>query len=73
MESTLYDALQNLSRVGILFIDLDHFKEINDLLGHHAGDELLQNYAQMLMEILPDTCLVARLGGDEFAIIQSNI
>ena len=73
MESTLYDALQNLSRVGILFIDLDHFKEINDLLGHHAGDELLQNYAQMLMEMLPDTCLVARLGGDEFAILFRHL
>ena len=69
MESALSEALQNLSRVGILFIDLDHFKEINDLLGHHAGDELLQNYAQLLMELLPDTCLVARLGGDEFAIL----
>lgn len=73
LETTLSEALQKLSRVGILFIDLDHFKEINDLLGHHAGDELLQNYAQALMDLLPDSCLVARLGGDEFAILFKQL
>lgn len=53
----------------LLFIDLDDFKDINDTLGHQAGDELLQNIAILLQEQVRETDILARLGGDEFAIL----
>lgn len=73
LEAALTGALQNLSRVGVLLIDLDHFKDVNDLLGHHAGDRLLKSYADQLRAFLPESCLIARLGGDEFAVLFESL
>jgi diguanylate cyclase (GGDEF)-like protein/PAS domain S-box-containing protein len=56
-------------RVGVLFIDLDRFKNVNDTLGHRIGDELLKAVTQALAGALRETDLLARLGGDEFMVI----
>ena len=55
----------------VFYIDLDHFKDVNDTLGHHIGDELILKVTQRLSRVMRSDDLVARLGGDEFAIITS--
>ncbi|NKB16403.1 MAG: EAL domain-containing protein [Sphingomonadales bacterium] len=55
--------------VGLMYLDLDHFKSINDTLGHPVGDQLLQQVARRLSETVGRTGMVARLGGDEFAVL----
>jgi diguanylate cyclase (GGDEF)-like protein/PAS domain S-box-containing protein len=68
------EALEQLSpssgAFSILLLDLDHFKRVNDSLGHPLGDTLLKSVAQRLQEAVESTGLVARFGGDEFAILQ---
>ena len=59
--------------VAILFLDLDRFKNVNDSMGHSAGDVLLQQAAKRMKSTLRDTDTIARIGGDEFTIILSNI
>ena len=56
----------------LLLIDLDHFKTINDSLGHDIGDVLLQNVVQRIKDVIPENTMVARLGGDEFVITGNN-
>ena len=55
--------------VVVVLIDLDRFKEVNDTLGHHMGDEVLRDVGARLHNALPDGATIARLGGDEFAIV----
>ena len=59
-------------RVGVLFIDLDRFKNVNDTLGHRIGDELLKGVTKALSTALRETDLLARLGGDEFMVIVED-
>ena len=54
----------------LAYLDLDNFKEVNDTLGHHAGDRVLQEVAGMLSRVIRATDVVGRLGGDEFAILM---
>ena len=57
---------------GVMLLDLDRFKEINDTLGHHFGDEMLRDLGPRLGEVIGPDGLVARLGGDEFAVLPGE-
>ncbi|HLO77657.1 MAG TPA: diguanylate cyclase, partial [Magnetospirillum sp.] len=73
LRSALLQAKRTDHRVGLMFLDLDKFKDINDTLGHHVGDLLLKAVAKRLRRCVRETDTVARLGGDEFAIILTNL
>lgn len=68
-QSALHTAQRNASSVAIVFLDLDHFKNVNDSLGHRVGDELLVALATRLKNAVRDQDTVSRLGGDEFILV----
>ena len=70
METALARLATSGESLAVLCIDLDHFKDVNDTLGHPAGDALLRAVAGRLRNCIRDSDVVARLGGDEFAILQ---
>ena len=73
LERALSGARRKQSQVGLMFLDLDHFKWINDTLGHDAGDTVLVQAAARLQACVREQDTVARLGGDEFAIVLEGL
>ncbi len=73
LTQALEKAKRDNSRLALLFIDLDHFKEINDSLGHATGDEILKTVTSRLKVVTRDKDTVARLGGDEFTVILEDL
>jgi len=72
-EQAIAIAKRNDSQMALLFFDLDHFKDINDTLGHHAGDLLLKAVSSRLSSLLRSSNSFSRLGGDEFAFLCTTI
>lgn len=73
LQMSLARSERRKKNTGIMYLDLDHFKEVNDTLGHDAGDALLVSVANRLQECVRDGDMVARLGGDEFAIVLDDV
>jgi len=73
LEEMIEHARRLNNQVAVYVLDIDNFKDLNDTLGHAAGDSLLLQVSARLQSVSRDTDIVARLGGDEFAIIQTNI
>lgn len=73
LERALAHARRNDEPVGVLYVDLDRFKDVNDTFGHSAGDRLLQETARRLEDCCREEDTVARLAGDEFAILLAHL
>ncbi len=73
LEQALIRARRNATLVGVLFVDLDRFKRVNDTLGHAIGDQLICEMARRLRSTVRADDIVARLGGDEFVVVISDI
>jgi diguanylate cyclase (GGDEF)-like protein/PAS domain S-box-containing protein len=73
LSSAALRANRNRTGLGVMFLDLDGFKHINDTLGHHSGDELLQQVATRLSATVRKTDTVARLAGDEFTVLLEKL
>jgi diguanylate cyclase (GGDEF)-like protein/PAS domain S-box-containing protein len=72
LEGALRDASDRSGSLAVLFIDLDRFKQINDILGHAMGDRLLKEVGQRLKRLLTEDDLAGRMGGDEFTIVLTR-
>ncbi|MCB1959654.1 MAG: EAL domain-containing protein [Rhodocyclaceae bacterium] len=73
LNQMLSNARRTSHMFGVMFMDLDHFKSINDALGHGAGDDLLRTTAQRIKSALRDSDTVGRMGGDEFIVLLNDL
>lgn len=73
LDQALAISQRNQTKTGVIFMDLDNFKSINDSLGHHVGDMLLQQVAERIKAALREVDTVSRLGGDEFVVVLPEL
>ncbi len=73
IDRSILTARRNRTQFAVVFMDLDHFKQVNDTLGHEAGDHLLQVVANRLVRAVRETDCLARLGGDEFVLLAPEV
>ncbi|WP_293268502.1 EAL domain-containing protein [Neptunomonas sp.] len=73
LESLIKEMRREKLDFAVFFIDIDHFKQVNDSTGHGAGDKLLADFAMRLQQSARDSDIVARLGGDEFVLVLRNV
>ncbi len=73
LEATLSRALRARSRVAVMFLDLDHFKDVNDTLGHRVGDLLLKEVSRRIRATLRQIDVLARISGDEFVVVLEDL
>ena len=73
LKQALAKAKRNISRVAVLFVDLDNFKRINDTMGHQVGDAMLRSVSSRLESVLRTSDTLGRLGGDEFVVIMEDV
>ncbi|MBR2567657.1 MAG: EAL domain-containing protein [Paenibacillus sp.] len=70
LKQRMIEELTEEAPTAVLFLDLDHFKNVNDMLGHSAGDRLLQDVASLLSETVGQSCFISRYAGDEFVLLM---
>ena len=73
LEAALARARRAKRRVGVMFLDLDHFKDVNDTLGHRVGDLLLKDVARRIRAALRQSDVLARVSGDEFVVVLEDL
>ena len=73
LESALLRSRRSKMRVGVMFLDLDRFKDVNDTLGHRVGDQLLKELARRIRGVLRQSDLLARISGDEFIVLLEDV
>jgi len=73
LEAALVRARRHHARVGVMFLDLDHFKDVNDTLGHRVGDLLLKELARRIRGALRQSDVLARVSGDEFVVVMEDL
>jgi len=73
LSQAITSAKRNGTKIGLMFIDLDEFKPVNDTFGHDVGDELLQKVAKRMRSCIRDSDTVARYGGDEFVVLLPSV
>jgi diguanylate cyclase (GGDEF)-like protein/PAS domain S-box-containing protein len=73
LQQAIARALRNRQAVALLYLDVDHFKEVNDTFGHAAGDRTLEILTERLTRVLPKDSVVGRLAGDEFAVLIDSL
>ena len=73
LDRAMEHARREKRSIGLIFVDLDHFKQVNDLRGHAAGDQMLKMAGQRLSQLIRHEDTVARLGGDEFVVLLNDV
>lgn len=70
LKQRMIEELSGKAQMAVLFLDLDHFKNVNDMMGHNAGDQMLRNVASLLRETVGHVCFISRYAGDEFVLLM---